>query len=162
MYLNGPLLINVKRRVEDWPNFLWPSQTIWTLITYLPLFLLTNDLLQLGRFSWNLSWPLFLACCWDYFWCFGLYLTGYGLIYNNVHISTNPTILVQCLVCYSTWAATHDEDSKRTTYFRLSNVYVHNILKMHELQVSKCNFPFVKRDFSVFSGTLWYSKANTK
>ena len=141
------------------------------------MFLLTDNLLHnfcyhdLGSVSWNLFWPFsnswvilgsFLACCWDSFWCFGLYLTGYGLIYNNVHISTNPTILVQCLVCYSTWAATHDEDSKRTTYFRLSNVYVHNILKMHELQVSKCNFPFVKRDFSVFSGTLWYSKANTK
>ena len=76
-------------------------------------------------------WLLFLACCWDYFWCFGLYLTGYGLIYNNVHISTNPNILVQSLVCYSTWATTHDEHSQRTTYFRLmcirSDVYVHYI-----------------------------------
>ena len=45
-------------------------------------------------------------------------------------------------------------------YILSFNVYVHNILKMHELQVSKCNFPLVKRDFSIFFGTLWYSSCS--
>ena len=100
-------------------NYLTYLCFYWQIIYCTTFVIVTSGVFLEICFDRFLIVGLFLTCCWDYFWCFGLYLTGYGLIYNNVHISTNPTILVQCLVCYSTWATTHDEHSQRTTYFRL-------------------------------------------
>ena len=102
-----------------WYNYLTYLCFYWQLIYCTNFVTVTSGVFLKICFGCFLILELFLAYCWDYFWHFGLYLTGYGLIYNNVHISTNPTILVQCLVCYFTWAATHDEHSQRTTYFCL-------------------------------------------